>query len=61
MSFRRFMMFMIVANAGRKGSMLVIPNRPSNVSPARWRAMLRHFDTQGYEALMPRQCQGQAL
>jgi hypothetical protein len=61
MSFRRFMMFMIVANAGREDSALVIPNRPSSVSPARWQAMLRHFDVQGYAALLPRQCQGQTL
>lgn len=56
MSFRRFMIFMIVANAGRKGSSLVIPNRPSNVSPARWKAMVRHFHVQGYESLLPQQC-----
>lgn len=61
MSFRRFMIFMIVANAGREGDSLVIPNRPSNVSPARWSAMIRHFNTQGYEGLLPRQCQGQTV
>lgn len=51
MSFRRFMMFMAVANAGRAGRGLVIPNRPSNVSPARWRAMNLHFSKQGYDLL----------
>ena len=61
MSFRRFMIFMVVANAGRESSELVIPNRPSNVSRARWRAMLRHFEVQGYEALLPRQCQAMTV
>jgi hypothetical protein len=60
MSFRRFMIFMVVANAGRDGSALVIPNRPSNVSAPRWHAMLRHFNVQGYETLLPQRCQGQA-
>ena len=53
MTFYRFMTFMFIANAGRTDSTLLIPCRPDNISAARWRAMLRHFAAQGYEARIP--------